>query len=371
MRQGNLAVALLTLPVLAAGAAPAAEAASVERVGKYVIYRASPGETNRVYAKFDWKFRGSHMRIWEFGKGIKIRATNGCSADGNQVDCGRVDPDRVVFFLNDGDDTYLSTTSTGRNSWTVSVHGEAGNDTIQPNVTSADWVTRLDDIYDGGAGRDMVDYTKETLDGVYVSLDGQANDGAKSRTCSTCPREADQVVNVEDVTGGQKDDSLVGDRKDNALRGYRGADIVFGAAGNDLLDEGSDAVDADVAHGGDTLSGGLGSDTVSYRYRQSPVAVTVGSKNDDGAKDERDDVASSVETVEGGSAADVLIGSDGPESMLGLGGNDLINPKGGEDSVDGGSGDDTTELRDGLADRYRVSAGGDVVFRDDIDVDEV
>jgi Ca2+-binding RTX toxin-like protein len=92
------------------------------------------------------------------------------------------------------------------------------------------------DLTDGGAGSDTVTYV-DHLASVNASLDGVANDGQTG--------ERDNVLNSENLIGGNGNDTLVGNAGANVLRGLLGDDRLFGRAGNDTLigSEGTDFAD--------------------------------------------------------------------------------------------------------------------------------
>jgi serralysin len=75
------------------------------------------------------------------------------------------------------------------------------------------------------------------LASVNASLDGVANDGQTG--------ERDNVLNSENLIGGNGNDTLVGNAGANVLRGLLGDDRLFGRAGNDTLigSEGTDFAD--------------------------------------------------------------------------------------------------------------------------------
>lgn len=94
---------------------------------------------------------------------------------------------------------------------------------------------------DGGDGVDKLDYSAVT-DAVNVDL----GHGLASRVA--------QVANIENVTGGAGNDTLLGDGHNNRLDGSAGNDVLVGGLGNDTLLGGI---------GRDLLIGGKGSDTLS------------------------------------------------------------------------------------------------------------
>jgi Ca2+-binding RTX toxin-like protein len=63
-----------------------------------------------------------------------------------------------------------------------------------------------------------------------------------------------EVSTIENLMGGDGDDTLTGDYRANTLSGGGGNDMITGGPGNDTLNGGE---------GGDTLNGGLGDDTLN------------------------------------------------------------------------------------------------------------
>ncbi len=298
--------------------------------------------------------------------------------DGDDTENGGDDQDRL-----DGGDTCSE--SAGNDS----LNGDGGDDQLCGGAgpgTGPD-----NDVLSGGDGEDHAYYLRAGR--VTISLDDAVGDGA--------PGEADNVrSDVEDITSGGGDDSLIGSGARNVLDGGRGNDSLAGMGGNDvLIDSGSDAA-ADTLDGGpgdDMLSAGRGPDTyiggdgedavVDYAARAFPVTVTLDDVANDGAAGEGDNVGSDVEDVTGGSGADTLVGNDsdneldggaGDDNIQGAGGNDGLVGGAGRDTIDGGTGRDFLSggagadhlmTRDGATDRADCGGGTDSVqgeARDDI-----
>jgi hypothetical protein len=136
------------------------------------------------------------------------------------------------------------------------VEGEEGDDTLFATnfrtITGAESVEYNGvDTYRGGPGTDTVGYVGRDLP-VSVTLDGQRNDGAAN--------EGDDVVEVENVSGGLGGDTIVGDGQPNALEGLDGNDVVDGGAGDDELGGGGQDDRLVGGPGADTLIGGRGND---------------------------------------------------------------------------------------------------------------
>ncbi len=219
---------------------------------------------------------------------------------------------QIVGNAGDGDDQMTVSGNTP-----AFLNGGPGNDRLTGGSgdDTIDGGTGTDTIA-GGAGSDTVSYASRT-DGVTVRLNGRADDGAVG--------ENDAVANdIENVTGGSGDDTLVG----NA-----GPNTIDGGAGNDYLEP---------QQGRDTISGGPGTgDRVSYQNRTQPVNVSLDGVANDGEAGENDLVGSDVEGIYGGEANDTLTGNAGPNLLRGYGGNDVIDGGAGADTIAGGAGTDT------------------------------
>ena len=246
------------------------------------------------------------------------------------------------------------------------VRGANGNDTfLQPSAVDNG------DVLDGGGGLDHVSYASRT-NGVNVAIDNNANDGE--------PGEGDLVsADVENVTGGTGDDTLVGNGGTNrffgrlgddllngaggndTLRGLQGNDRVIGGGGNDTVDGGEDD---DIVRGGlgdDTVLGGAGDDIIDedaenngkdiirgnggwdevlYTDRSASVTIRLNGQTVSGESGENDRLLG-IEEAFGGSGDDFIYGHIFAEILWGLGGHDLIDGQGNADQITGGPGDDT------------------------------
>jgi Ca2+-binding RTX toxin-like protein len=207
-----------------------------------------------------------------------------------------------------------------------SLDGDAGNDTLDGGVGS--------DVLAGAAGTDTVTYATR-VDAVTVALDGLAGDGE--------PGEDDTIRNdVEAVTGGAGNDTLVGGALAETLSGGPGADTLRGEALADVLngDDGDDVLDGGA--GGDTHTGGTGFDTADYGARTATVTADLDGAADDGETSEADNVRPDVERLVGGAGDDTLTGNNATNVLAGGDGNDLLDPgRGAADQLLGGAGTDT------------------------------
>ena len=197
------------------------------------------------------------------------------------------------------------------------------------------------DTYNGGAGSDTVSYSGA---GKSLSVDLGAgiaglHDGSE------------QLISIENVTGGSGNDALTGEGGVNRLDGGDGDDLLSGLAGDDLLLGGAGDDSMQGGGGTDTYDGGAGSDTVSYSGASKSVFVDLTADN---AKlyngSER---LISIENVIGGKANDTLVGDGGANRLEGGTGSDLLRGLAGNDLLNGGLG----------ADRFHFTAldlpGGD------------
>jgi Ca2+-binding RTX toxin-like protein len=247
--------------------------------------------------------------------------------------------------------------------------GNDGNDTLDGGLGA-------DEMF-GGAGIDVVDYSKRTapitayLTGVSINGQSGENDYIGS--------------DVEGVTGGSKNDNLYGNDSANNFWGGAGDDYLDGKGGDDYLNGGTGSDLLRPGLGKDTVSGGSESphsccalDTVTYSERTNPVNVSLdgiaGGAND-GESGEGDFVNSDVENIIGGSGNDTLTGNQYWNILHGGPGNDTLNGKGpggtlespefanpdnlygeaGNDVLDGGPAGSVGEVLDGGSDTDLVT----------------
>ena len=225
------------------------------------------------------------------------------------------------------------------------LRGGSGDDVLLPEGGA--------DTVHGDDGRDMVSYVHGTQ-GVHVTLDGAADDGAPGQGENVFP-------DVEIVWGTNEDDEIRsgGGLHDLTLIGNAGDDILAGGPGRDELVGGE---------GSDVLSGGIGEDRADFLDHDWPVTVTLDGLRNDGSPGENDWVLADVEDIGGTSYDDTLIGSDVGNVIDGWNGNDVIDLGGGADDVNGGLGDDTITAADGIADKVFCNDGNDRATVDATDV---
>jgi hypothetical protein len=160
--------------------------------------------------------------------------------------------------LRSGDNSYGDVQYGGNGndqlSTATDVYGDAGDDTVS--------VTVNDGEYWGGAGNDVIDYTSWNGE-VYVSLDGNSNDGSDNVDCDDWigfPVVHTHNVHgdFEHVIGTAGNDKISGNGEADELDGMGGNDRLYGNGGNDYLDAGQGV--------NQRTDGGSGFDTcVGYR----------------------------------------------------------------------------------------------------------
>ena len=160
---------------------------------------------------------------------------------------------------------------------------------------------------------------------------------------------SDPVVGVENVTGGNGNDTLTGDGGPNTLIGGGGGDTISRWVGrrHAAAGDGSDPV----------VDGQGGTDLVSYvDITTGGVSVNLASVTAAGAAGT--DTLANLERARGTAFGDTLIGTDGANVLTGGGGGDVLQGAGGGDSLLPGTGDDTVD----------GGSGTDTVSYDDITI---
>lgn len=189
---------------------------------------------------------------------------------------GRVRADSGNDTVNTGTG-YVETISTGDGDDTVNMGSGGGSilrlgdgdDTV--NLSETDPTFGL--VIQGGTGVDTIDFSDFSTSIVF-SLDlvgAFQNVGAPGGDLLTPAVGYFAEASIENVTGGNQNDTLTGDGGDNVLNGLWGHDTLFGEGGNDTLlgNRGNDILIGgdgnDVLNGSggfDRLDGGLGDDTL-------------------------------------------------------------------------------------------------------------
>jgi Ca2+-binding RTX toxin-like protein len=186
------------------------------------------------------------------GEGDNVKADVENVAGGAGHDTLRGDADGN--FLGGGAGNDVLTGFEGNDS----LQGGSGNDIMneglnQSDVDAVDADTFTGDDPSGTPGEDRVSYAGGDAS-VRVDLDWVADDGRQA------PLEGDNVRgDIENVTGGNGNDSLFGDADANRLIGNAGVDVLSGDASNDFL-RGNAGVDSLNGGSGDQDDCDVGAD---------------------------------------------------------------------------------------------------------------
>ena len=188
---------------------------------------------------------------------------------------------------------------------------------------------------DGGAGCDTVSYANFT-EAVTASL-------ASGLEQVTSAHGRDTFRNIENLIGGNLNDTLTGNDTANSLQGGLGDDMLRGDGGNDVLDGGV---------GDDTLDGGTGNDHLLGMAGNDQLTGDTGNDWLEGG--------AGNDTVDGSAGDDTLRGQEGNDSLLGGDGNDVLDAGDGNNLLDGGASDDTLSAGTGT-NTFAGGAGNDTV----------
>jgi Ca2+-binding RTX toxin-like protein len=266
------------------------------------------------------------------------------------------------------------------------LNGGAGNDGLDGEAGNDFLVGGSDaDTIAGGDGLDGASYLDHTAN-VLADLDGAPGDDGETGEGDTL------AVDVENLTGGRGDDTLEGSGLANRLDGAGGADVLRGLGDADVLDAGTSVgftppglEELDGGEGDDTLigrtgpdqlTGGGGRDRADYSdhldFNAGGVTVDLdGESGDDGNAEDgpvgaRDTLAG-IEDVGGTLNDDTLVGDPGPNFLDGGAGADSLTGGAGADLLEGGFDDDAIAARDGVGDRVACAEGVDSVVSEAAD----
>ena len=197
----------------------------------------------------------------------------------------------------------------------------------------------------GGNGIDTVSYAGAGA-AITVSLastSAQLTGGAGSDTLTT----------VENLIGGDWNDTLTGSSTDNRIEGGAGNDTISGGTGNDTLvgGTGNDIFVVDVV--GDTVIEAVDAGTDNI---QSIISWTLGDNIENLTLTGTAAISATGNALNniliGNSAANTLTGGSGNDTLTGIGGIDTFNVSAGTDTI--------TDLGNGGADILNVSVGATV-----------
>ncbi len=266
---------------------------------------------------------------------------------GNDLIDGRGGAD--LLYGDDDNDTLIG--DTGNDT----LSGGAGNDTyiFDPDFPGgADAILGLDD-----PGVDTLDFSG-AMTAVAVNLSVTVPQVVAGANLTLLLQSA---TAIENVLGGDKNDTITGNGANNKLVGNSGNDTIDGGSGDDFLEGGP---------GDDQLRGGQGNDT--YRFLVIPnnflsfdtilgpddpgvdqldfsgsldavnvdLALTTWQNVAPGILKLRLPSSTAIENVLGGTGNDVLLGNSADNLIIGNEGNDTIDGRGGMDSLEGRDGND-------------------------------
>jgi Ca2+-binding RTX toxin-like protein len=254
------------------------------------------------------------------------------------------------------------------------VTGGTGNDTLtgstavntlsggNGNDTFIAFAGDGDDVLSGGAGIDAYDLSA-TLAGATVT----------TISASSADIGNDSLSAIENIVGGQGNDSITMAAGVNVIHGGGGNDIIAGGAGNDLLYGGddNDTFIYNFGDGADLIDGGSGTDTLQIAGNSAANTLSLlfdgtsvtglfgGTLTSIDAINV--DFGSGIDLLNyAGSTADVIVdlaagAASGLASVTGV------------ENVTGGSGNDTL-MGDGAINTLRGGNGNDTYFAENSDV---
>ncbi|MEX2238631.1 MAG: hypothetical protein WEB00_13975 [Dehalococcoidia bacterium] len=215
------------------------------------------------------------------------------------------------------------------------LNGGSGNDDISGGPD--------DDVMNGGSGADDFDGDQD-IDTVSYLGETAALIIDLQLDRATFPSTTEDLLEIENITGGNSGDIIIGDPGTNILRGGDGEDIVAGREGEDEIFGDDDNDNLSGGLNADQLDGGEGSDTAIF----GEEAVELALANDLATLASGNDAVLNIENATGSAQTDTLVGDSGPNVLEGGGGADTIRGLEGNDTLTGGPGADTIEPLTGV-----------------------
>lgn len=211
------------------------------------------------------------------------------------------------------------------------LHGRGGEDILRGGA--GDDVLQGDEAGDalfGGDGNDTASYA-----GANSTVKAYLDDAASNAGIAA----GDTFDSIENLSGGDFNDTLVGDANANTLDGGIGNDNLSGLGGDDVLIGGEGDDELDGGTGADALQGGNGTDIASYRDATTGLTIDFATPaNNTG--DAAGDTFIEVENIYGSEFGDVISGDNLVNELRGYAGEDTLHGRGGDDTLTGGDGND-------------------------------
>ena len=225
------------------------------------------------------------------------------------------------------------------------INGSNGNDTL--------FATSANDIIDGGAGTDTVQFNGASTDFSWTQGADSSWTVKDLRTGS--PEGTDTLKDVEQLKFTDKlvvivepaPNVVLGTAADDNLYGTSGNDILRGAGGDDFLWS---------SGGNDTFDGGDGRDWAQFLQSSQGVRIDLAVSSPQNIGEGRDTFVS-IESLLGSAYDDILYGDGGSNSLSGYDGNDTLYGRGGDDGIGGDAGNDI--LYGGAGNDNMVGGSGD------------
>lgn len=173
---------------------------------------------------------------------------------------------------------------------------------------------RGNDTINGGGGADTIRYDRD----VRWGGTGAVNVNLTTGTATDGWGNTDRLLNIENVWGSARSDTIVGNSQDNIFRGFDGVDAINGGSGRDTVDFWDDEV--------------FNGANVNLSFATEQV------QNDGFGNRE---TLVSIENLWGTQLADSFTGNGFANDLYGDAANDTLSGGGGNDTLNGGAGVDT------------------------------
>ena len=225
---------------------------------------------------------------------------------------------------------------------TQATEGTAGADFLQTDALDRfargfagdDWFTitkpenQIELTVDGGAGLDTVS---------LINFGGERGRITVNLVDDIIKTQNDTIrlIDVENVTGSRRIDTMYGDENNNVFRGLNGNDVFFASGGSDFY------------------KGGAGSDVLNYGAANDGIALSLlrGRGSEGLAAGDR---IKNIERVFATNFDDRMTGDQGNNKLYGQAGDDVLVGNGGNDLLSGGLGTDTV-IFSGVMEDYVIT----------------